>query len=179
MSDFDPGAARDAPASPAIPAAKPRGAKPAWVAGLKRYETPSPGRVAVQLVDTLIPYFALLAVMYLTMSWRLPYWVTLLIALPAGALLVRLFIFFHDCCHGSYVRSRLGLQVLGNMLGVVVFTAYSDWRHSHGIHHSTAGNLDRRGIGDVWTMTLEEYAAASKVRRLRTGYSAIPSSCSD
>ena len=139
--------------------------KPAWVAGLKKYETPNPGKVTLQLIDTLIPYFALLAMMYLTMWWSLPYWVTLLIALPAGALLVRLFIFFHDCCHGSYVRSRLGLQILGNVLGVIVLTAYSDWRYSHGIHHSTSGNLDRRGIGDVWTMTLEEYAAASKVKR--------------
>ena len=166
MSDLDRGAARDALASPVISAIKPREAKPAWVAGLKKYETPSRGRVAVQLIDTLIPYFALLAVMYLTVSWGMPYWITLLIALPAGALLVRVFIFFHDCCHGSYVKSRLGLQVLGNILGVIVFTAYSDWRHSHGIHHSTAGNLDRRGVGDVWTMTLEEYAAASKIRRI-------------
>jgi omega-6 fatty acid desaturase (delta-12 desaturase) len=145
---------------------KPREEKPAWVATLKKYEAPNAGKAALQLVNTLVPYLALFALMYLTISWRLPYWVTLLIALPAGALLVRLFIFFHDCCHGSYVGSRLGLQVLGNVLGVIVFTAYSDWRYSHGIHHSTSGNLDRRGIGDVWTMTLEEYAAASKVTRI-------------
>src|SRR5271157_2190268 len=166
MSDFDPGAASDAPASLVHSTAKPRREKPAWVAGLNKYETPNPGKAALQLTNTLIPYLALLAAMYLTMSWRLPYWVTLLVALPAGAFLMRLFIFFHDCCHGSYVRSRLGQQILGNILGVIVFTAYSDWRHSHGIHHSTSGNLDRRGVGDVWTMTLEEYAAASKLRRI-------------
>jgi omega-6 fatty acid desaturase (delta-12 desaturase) len=145
---------------------KPREEKPAWVATLKKYEAPNAGKAALQLLNTLVPYLALFALMYLTISWHLPYWVTLLIALPAGALLVRLFIFFHDCCHGSYVGSRLGLQVLGNVLGVIVFTAYSDWRYSHGIHHSTSGNLDRRGIGDVWTMTLEEYAAASKFTRI-------------
>jgi omega-6 fatty acid desaturase (delta-12 desaturase) len=133
---------------------------------LKRYETPDAGRVTLQLADTLIPYLALLAVMYLTMSWGLPYWVTLLIALPAGALLVRAFVLFHDCCHGSYVRSRLGLQILGNVLGVIVLTPYSEWRYSHGIHHSTSGNLDRRGVGDIWTMTVEEYAAASKTRQI-------------
>ena len=75
--------------------------------------------------------------------------------------MVRVFIFFHDCCHGSYVSSRIGLQVLGNVLGVITFTPYADWRWSHGIHHSTSGNLDRRGIGDVWTMTVDEYAASS------------------
>jgi acyl-lipid omega-6 desaturase (Delta-12 desaturase) len=152
--------------SPADIARKPREEKPAWVATLKKYEAPNAGKAALQLVNTLVPYLALCAVMYLTISWRLPYWVTLLIALPAGALLVRLFIFFHDCCHGSYVGSRLGLQVLGNVLGVITFTAYSDWRYSHGIHHSTSGNLDRRGVGDIWTMTVEEYAAASKGTRI-------------
>ena len=76
----------------------------------------------MQLVDTIIPYLALLALMFLTMTWKLPYWVTLLIAVPAGALLVRAFIFFHDCCHGSYVASKTGLQILGNLLGVLVFT---------------------------------------------------------
>jgi omega-6 fatty acid desaturase (delta-12 desaturase) len=136
------------------------------VAKLKAYETPDARRAALQLVNTLLPYFALFAAMYLTISWGLPYWVTVLLALPAGALLVRLFILFHDCCHGSYVRSPLGLRVIGNVLGVIVFTSYSDWRYSHGIHHSTSGNLDRRGIGDVWTMTLEEYAAASRARRI-------------
>jgi acyl-lipid omega-6 desaturase (Delta-12 desaturase) len=165
MSDPDLGAARDASASLPGPAMKAREQKPAWVADLKRYESPSAGKVALQLLNTLVPYFALLTLMYLTISWNLPYWVTLLIAVPAGALLVRLFIFFHDCCHGSYVRSQLGLQILGNILGVIVFTAYSDWRYSHGIHHSTSGNLDKRGIGDVWTMTVEEYAASSRMTR--------------
>jgi omega-6 fatty acid desaturase (delta-12 desaturase) len=166
MPDFDLKAARDAPASTVPSTALPPRQKPAWVAGLKRYEVPSPVKASLQLIDTLVPYLALLALMYLTMSWGLPYWVTLLVALPASAFMVRVFIFFHDCSHGSYVRSRLGLQILGNILGVLVFTSYSEWRYSHGIHHSTSGNLDRRGIGDVWTMTLEEYAAASKGKRL-------------
>jgi len=166
MSSFDAGVAREGPASPVRSAANPQREKPAWIAGMKKYETPNPGKVAVQLLDTLVPYFALLAVMYFTMSRGLPYGITLLIAVPAAALLLRTFIFFHDCCHGCYVRSPLGLQILGNVLGVITFTAFSDWRYSHGIHHSTSGNLDRRGIGDVWTMTLEEYAAASKMRRV-------------
>ncbi len=165
MSDSQMGAVRDG-AAPVRPVTDPRKERPAWVAGLKKYEMPDSAKVALQLADTLIPYFALLAAMYMTMRWRLPYGVTLLIAVPASALFVRTFVFFHDCCHGSYVRSALGLRVLGNILGVIVFTPYAQWRHSHGIHHSTSGNLDRRGIGDIWTMTLEEYAAASKARQI-------------
>jgi omega-6 fatty acid desaturase (delta-12 desaturase) len=166
MSDNFEGAAQSASASTPLPSLPRRPQKPAWVTGLKRYEKAHPGKVTVQLVDTLIPYFALLALMYLSMYWGFPYWATLLLALPAAALMVRVFIFFHDCCHGSYVASRIGLQVLGNILGVMTFTPYADWRWSHGIHHSTSGNLDRRGIGDVWTMTVDEYAASSRMKRV-------------
>src|SRR5271166_5183595 len=125
--------------------------KPAWVAGLKRFEEPSAAKVAGQLLNTLLPYAALLVLMYLTMSWKLPYWITILLALPAGALLVRIFIFFHDCGHGSYVASPLGQKIIGNILGLFTFSCFSSWRFSHGIHHTTSGNLDRRGVGDVWT----------------------------
>jgi acyl-lipid omega-6 desaturase (Delta-12 desaturase) len=166
MPDFDFPSPRGASAPAGSKAAGSPQERPAWVSNLKKYETPDIRKAFVQLVDTVIPYLALLAVMYLTVSWGLPYWITLLVAVPAGALMVRVFIFFHDCCHGSYVRSPLALRILGNLLGVLVFTAYSEWRYSHGIHHSTSGNLDRRGIGDIWTMTLEEYAAASPGKRL-------------
>lgn len=140
--------------------------KPAWVQEMKKYEKPSARRVALQLLDTLPAYLAVLVLMHFTMSWHLPYLVTLLLAVPGGALMIRLFIFFHDCGHGSYVASPVGRQIIGNILGVLTFTAFSDWRRSHGIHHSSSGNLDRRGVGDVWTMTMEEYAAASPARRL-------------
>ena len=156
---------RSVPASPSISAARRREEKPAWVGALNRFEKPSPRKVAIQLLDTLPPYLGMVALMYLTMTWHLPYIVTLLIALPAGAFLMRLFIIFHDCGHGSYVASELGQKIIGNVLGVVTFTAFADWRRSHGIHHSSAGNLDRRGVGDVWTMTMEEYAASSPTRR--------------
>jgi acyl-lipid omega-6 desaturase (Delta-12 desaturase) len=165
MSDIFQGAAETPTASAPLSTPPRRSEKPAWVTALKRYEKAHPGKVTVQLVDTLIPYFALLSLMYLSMYWGFPYWATLVLALPASALMVRLFIFFHDCCHGSYVASRTGLQVLGNILGVITFTPYADWRWSHGIHHSTSGNLDKRGIGDMWTMTVEEYAASSPLKR--------------
>ena len=167
MSEEILGSAQHAAAPPIDSPAMPAQGKPAWVAKLKQFEKPNPGKAAVQLTDTLIPYLSLLALMYLTMLWKLPYWITFLLAFPAGALLVRIFIFFHDCGHGSYVASEFGRQVIGNVTGVLTFTSFADWRHAHGIHHSTSGNLDRRGVGDVWTMTLEEYKASTPFRRLR------------
>jgi len=142
-----------------------RGVKPAWFSALSQFEKPDVRKVTIQLVNTLLPYFALMTLMFLTIQWNLPYWVTLLIAVPAGAFLLRTFIFFHDCCHGSFVASPTALKILGNILGVIVLTPFADWRHSHGIHHSTSGNLDKRGIGDVWTMTVDEYAASGWLSR--------------
>jgi acyl-lipid omega-6 desaturase (Delta-12 desaturase) len=161
MSVEDTGAAPGQPGAAPQRTPRRRPEKPAWVTGLKRYEQADRAKVTMQLIDTLVPYVALLTLMYLSIYWGFPYWATLLLALPAAALMVRAFIFFHDCCHGSYVGSRIGLQILGNILGVMTFTPYADWRWSHGIHHSTSGNLDRRGVGDIWTMTVEEYAASS------------------
>jgi omega-6 fatty acid desaturase (delta-12 desaturase) len=142
-----------------------RAARPTWVSGLNRFEKPVAWKVVVQLVDTVLPFLGLMVLMYMTVGWGLPYWVTLLIAIPAGAFMLRTFIFFHDCCHGSFVASPLALKLIGNVLGVLVLTPFADWRHSHGMHHSTAGNLDRRGIGDVWTMTVDEYAASGWFRK--------------
>jgi omega-6 fatty acid desaturase (delta-12 desaturase) len=164
MSKKNPGGTGSTPHS--APESRRVEEKPPWVTELKRFEKTNPRRVAVQLLDTLVPYLALLVLMYLTMSWHLPYVVTAVLVIPAGALMVRNFIILHDCGHGTFVSSPVGRQIIGNVLGVLTFTAFSDWRRSHGIHHSAAGNLDRRGIGDIWTMTLQEYADSSPFRRL-------------
>lgn len=140
--------------------------RPAWLPTLARFEKPSVRRALIQLADTLLPYLALVALMILSVTNAWPVWITLLLAIPTGAFLVRLFIFFHDCCHGSFLPSRRARDILGSVLGVLTFTPYGAWRHSHGVHHSTSGNLDRRGVGDVWTMTLEEYRASPWPRRL-------------
>ncbi len=139
--------------------------RPEWVLKLKEYEKADARKAAFQLANTIIPYFALLALMYLTMRVDLPIWVTLLIAVPAGGFLVRLFILFHDCTHGSFLPTQRGVRILGTLIGFLTFTPFADWRHAHGVHHSTAGNLDRRGLGDVWTMTVDEYDAAPRFRR--------------
>jgi fatty acid desaturase len=149
------------------------GTQPSLVDRLARFEKPSTSMALVQLADTLIPYFALMGLMVFSTLNGWPVWTTLLLSLPAGAFLVRIFIFFHDCCHGSFLASRKAMNALGFFLGVLTFTPFDEWRHSHGIHHSTSGNLDRRGTGDVWTMTLKEYQGSSfyKLPRLLQWFS--------
>jgi omega-6 fatty acid desaturase (delta-12 desaturase) len=96
------------------------------------------------------------------------YWkVMLLVPLTAGFLL-RTYIVFHDCTHGSFMPTKRGNHILGAMVGVLVFTPFQTWRHSHAVHHATAGDLDRRGVGDVHTLTVAEYRA--RRWRGRVGY---------
>jgi acyl-lipid omega-6 desaturase (Delta-12 desaturase) len=140
-------------------------AKPAWYHTTRKYGQSSRGKSLWQTIDTLVPYLALWAAMIYTVQQRYPYWVTLLLAALAGSILVRVFILFHDCCHGSFFASRRANTILGYVTGILTFTAFEDWRHAHNRHHATAGDLDRRGVGDVWTMTIEEYLSAPPCRR--------------
>jgi omega-6 fatty acid desaturase (delta-12 desaturase) len=121
-----------------------------------------------QLVNTLVPYLSLLAFMVYTRLQGWPYLVTLILALPTAALMMRVFIFFHDCCHDSFFASRRANRIVGTITGILTFTPFDDWKYSHIKHHTTAGDLDNRGTGDVWTMTVDEYLASS--RRKRLGY---------
>lgn len=100
------------------------------------------------------------------LSLDLGYWLTLLLAVPTAGLLVRLFIIQHDCGHGSLFRSRRINNLVGRVLGVVTLTPYDYWRRAHAAHHATSGNLDRRGVGDIETMTVREYRAGPRWRRL-------------
>jgi omega-6 fatty acid desaturase (delta-12 desaturase) len=93
-------------------------------------------------------------------------WLTVPLAVVSSAFLVRIFIIFHDCTHGSYFRSRRANEILGFIAGVLTFTPYQQWQWKHAVHHGSAGDLDRRGTGDIWTMTVEEYLSASPGRRL-------------
>ncbi len=109
----------------------------------------------------------LFAALWLAMwgSLEYGYWITLLLALPAAGFLVRLFVIQHDCGHGSLFRSRRANDWVGRLLGVVTLTPYGYWRNAHAIHHATSGNLDRRGVGDVNTLTVDEYRALPPWRR--------------
>jgi len=92
---------------------------------------------------------------------------TLILALFAAAFLVRIFILFHDCVHGSFFSRQGANTFFGYLLGVLVFTSFEDWRYAHLHHHATYANLDSRGFGDIWTMTLLEYENSSKKKRLQ------------
>ncbi len=119
----------------------------------------------IQLVNTAVPFFALVALMF----WVAPqaYWLTLLLAIPAGALLTRFFALQHDCGHGSLFPSRSSNETVGRMISVLTFTPYDHWRRSHALHHALSGNLDKRGFGDIETMTVKEYNSLGAWGRLR------------
>ena len=129
--------------------------RPSWYLALKAYGQPDRRKAIWQLLNTFVPYLTLWVLMVYTVQQRVPYWITLALALPAALLLVRVFIFFHDCCHGSFFASRCANRILGYVTGILTFTPYEDWRRAHARHHATAGDLDRRGVGDVWTLTVE------------------------
>jgi len=129
--------------------------KKVWRQAVAPYSNPDVKRSSWQVINTLVPYFILWALML--WSLKVSYWLTLLLAIPAAGFMVRAFIIFHDCGHGSFFKSRKANTVLGYMTGIITFTPYHQWRHHHAIHHATAADLDRRGTGDVWTATVEEY----------------------
>jgi len=135
-----------------------------WHRVLAPYKKADTRRAVFQVMNTAIPFFALWALM--VASLQISYALTLLLAVPTAGLLVRLFIIQHDCGHGSFFRSQRANHVLGFLLGVFTLTPYRYWRRTHAIHHATSGNLDRRELGDVRTLTVGEYRAAGRWRRL-------------
>jgi omega-6 fatty acid desaturase (delta-12 desaturase) len=140
--------------------------RPPWQTHVARFSRPDRRQAIWQLTNTFLPYAGLWALMILTVERGLPYWVTLALAVPAAGLLVRIFIFFHDAGHGSFFASRRANTILGYVTGILTFTPFHDWTHAHALHHASAGNLDRRGTGDIWTMTVSEYLAAPWHQRL-------------
>ncbi|MCM3260462.1 fatty acid desaturase [Paenibacillus lautus] len=117
-----------------------------------------------QLFNTLVPLILLWYAAYLSLS--VSYWLTIPIAVVASGFVVRTFIIFHDCCHGSFFKSRKANKILGTITGVLTLCPYEQWKNTHAIHHATSSNLDKRGIGDMWVLTVEEYGAASFWQRL-------------
>jgi omega-6 fatty acid desaturase (delta-12 desaturase) len=134
-----------------------------WNALLARYRKPELWRSVCQIVNTAVPF----AVLWLAMLWSLgvSYWLTLLLAVPAALLLVRLFIIQHDCGHASFFRSRHANNVVGAVLGVLTLVPYAYWRKTHAMHHANSGNLDTRGFGDIDTLTAREYLSLPWVKR--------------
>jgi omega-6 fatty acid desaturase (delta-12 desaturase) len=135
-----------------------------WRKIIAPYEQSKLGRSVWQLINTFVPFFAIWYAAYWSLS--ISYLLTLALSAIAGGLLVRIFIIFHDCCHGSFFSNRRANEILGTIAGIMTCTPYQQWRHSHSVHHASNGNLDRRGLGDIRTLTVEEYLALPYFKRL-------------
>ena len=136
------------------------------IRALARYREPHHCRSIFEILVTLVPFAALWASAWTAVYFG--YWeLSLLLAIPAAGFLVRLFMIQHDCGHGSFFRYRLANDWLGRVLSVLTLTPYDDWRRAHAIHHANSGHLDRRGIGDIVTLTVREFRALAFWGRLR------------
>lgn len=131
-----------------------------WQKVVLPYASPILSRSIWQIINSFIPYVLLWYLMYRSLEYS--YWLTLLLAIPAGGLLIRLFIIFHDCGHSSFFKSRKTNDITGLITGILTFTPYKAWTNQHAVHHISAGNLDKRGTGDINTMTVDEYLRSSK-----------------
>jgi len=136
-----------------------------WTRILAPYRQPSRLRGVLEILITAAPLVALWILMWLALD--VGYWLCLLLAVPAAGFLVRLFMIQHDCGHGAFFPHRLANDWLGRAIGVLTLTPYEYWRRTHAIHHATSGKLERRGIGDVETLTVREYLALTRLQRLR------------
>jgi omega-6 fatty acid desaturase (delta-12 desaturase) len=151
-------------ASPSVASGEQRREGAFWRDALAPYERPRLGRSLLDIATSLVPYVALWAAMYLALD--VSYWLVLILSVPAAGFLLRTFIIFHDCAHGAFLPSKRANTLLGRVLGIVLFSPFQSWRQSHAVHHATAGDLDRRGVGDVQTLTVAEYGALRWPRRL-------------
>ena len=136
-----------------------------WASLLSSYREPRSARSVFELAATVSAFCLAWAAMWGALDYG--YWLTLLFAFPTAGLLLRLFVLQHDCGHGSFYRSRAVNDWVGRILGAVTLTPYDSWRHSHNAHHASSGNLDERGFGDIDTLTIREYLALPRFRRLR------------
>jgi len=140
--------------------------RPFWRESLAPFEGPRLARSILDVATSVVPYLALTVLMYRALDTS--YLLTLALAIPAAGFLVRTYIVFHDCTHGSFLPSKRANTWLGTGLGLLLFTTFAAWRHNHAVHHATAGDLDRRGVGDVATKSVAEYEAMTP--RARFGY---------
>ncbi|MGH2973426.1 MAG: fatty acid desaturase [Solirubrobacterales bacterium] len=139
--------------------------RPVWRDSMAPYERASWARGLLDVATSVLPYAALTVLMYATLG-QVPFWATLALAIPTAGFLLRTFIVFHDCTHGAFLPSRRANVWVGRVTGLLVFQPFANWRRAHAVHHGTAGDLDRRGTGDVATMTCDEYVASPWTKRL-------------
>jgi omega-6 fatty acid desaturase (delta-12 desaturase) len=135
-----------------------------WKQAVKDFQESDLRMSLWQMVNTIGPYFILWYLAY--RSLEVSYLLTLAITFVTAMFVFRIFIIFHDCGHGSFFKSQRANDLVGILTGIITFTPYYAWRHSHAVHHASSGDLDRRGIGDVWTLTYEEYQALPRWKRI-------------
>ena len=135
-----------------------------WRNAVAPYETPVFSRSVWQVVNSVGAYILVWYLAY--RSLQVSYWVTLALAVLATGFLVRSFIILHDCGHGAFFKSQKANDILGAFIGYLTFTPYHRWRYEHAVHHASCGDLDRRSVGDIWTLTVDEYRNAPAWKRL-------------
>lgn len=140
--------------------------RPMWTNKLKINATPIFTKSIFQLANTIIPYLFLMAVSVIFIKKDFPFWTILLLIPIESCFFVRIFILMHDCSHESFLKSEKATTIVGHILGIFSFTSFYNWKQSHQIHHATTGNLDKRGVGDIMTMTVNEYKSLSKLKKL-------------
>lgn len=138
----------------------------AWGKQLVDYRTPSGVRATLELAITAIPFAVAWLLMYVALSSG-HYWLYALLMLPTAGFLIRLFLIQHDCGHGAFFASRAANDWTGRFISILTLTPYDHWKRSHALHHATSGNLARRGIGDVDTLTVAEYRSRTPAQRFR------------
>ena len=134
-----------------------------WKPIVAKFQKPSVGRAAWQMTNTLGGYA--LTWFLLSICINISWWLVPPLVLLAAGFLVRTFIIFHDCGHGSYFQSSRANDIVGFITGVLTLTPYHHWRWEHNVHHATSGHLDKRGTGDIYTLTVQEYLESSRWKR--------------
>ncbi|MES1990773.1 MAG: fatty acid desaturase [Pseudomonadota bacterium] len=135
-----------------------------FTAHCTRYRTPDSARAVMQIVTTALPFVTLCVGMYFSLG--VSYWLTLLLAVPAAGCALRFFIIQHDCGHGSFFASKRANDITGRLVSLFTITPYAYWRRLHALHHASSSNLDRRGFGDIDTLTVDEYRALPRLKRI-------------
>ena len=133
---------------------------------LSPFAKPDIGKSILQLIDTFIPYLGLWAILIYLVNRGYPAYIIIPLMVLASLFLVRIFIVFHDCTHTSFFMSHRANTILGYICGILTFTPFNYWQRNHLVHHGSYADLDKRGVGDIWTLTVEEYRSASKRQQL-------------
>ena len=136
----------------------------AWKSAVADFQQSCVRRASWQIINSVGAFALAWGLMYFAV--QLSWWLAVPLAVLAGGLMIRIFIIFHDCGHGSFLRSKRANSICGFICGVLTFTPYHRWTWEHARHHARSSNLDHRGIGDIWTLTVEEYLAAPRWQRL-------------